>query len=102
MTAAARFGGTDLRWRETAGHSTSWLCLGPGNNIPGSILLSSSQADQAVALMRVLEATIGHSDTALGAYYRQFSPRLDKQKAVKTRARKIAGLFTCPPFWNDF
>lgn len=43
--------------------------------------------------MRLAATTIGRSDTALGAFYRRLSSRIDKQKAVTATARKIAVLF---------
>jgi transposase len=88
--------GTDLRAWKTAKHFTSWLCLAPGNKISGGKLLSSRtrcSSSRAAALLRLAATTIGHSDTALGAFYRRLSSRIGKQKAVTATARKIAVLF---------
>ncbi|WP_245314631.1 transposase [Labrys sp. WJW] len=87
--------GTDLRAWPTAKHFTSWLCLALGNKISGGRLLSSRtrrSSSRAIAFLR-LAATIGRSDTALGAFYRRLAGRIGKQKAVTATARKIAVLF---------
>jgi transposase len=36
---------------------------------------------------------VGRTDTALGAFYRRLSARIDKAKAGTATARKIAALF---------
>lgn len=50
-------------------------------------------SSRAAALLRLAATTIGRSDTALGAFYRQLSSRAGKAKAVTATARKIAVLF---------
>lgn len=88
--------GTDLSSWPSAKHFTSWLGLAPGNRISGGKLLSSRTrptANRAAALLRLAAATVGRSDTALGAFYRRLSGRIGKAKAVTATARKIAVLF---------
>ena len=48
---------------------------------------------RAAALLRLAAATVGRTDTALGAFYRRLSARIGKAKAVTATARKIAVLF---------
>jgi len=88
--------GTDLRAWPSAKHFTSWLCLAPGNKISGGKVLSSRarrSSSRAAALLRLAAVTIGRSDKALGALYRQLAARAGKAKAVTATARKIAVLF---------
>lgn len=68
----------------------------PGNKISGGKLLSSRtrrSSNRAAALLRLAAVKIGRGDTALGAFYRRLSSRIDKQNAVTATARKIAVLF---------
>ena len=70
--------GTDLRAWPTSKHFTPWLCLAPGNKISGGKVLSSRtrrSSSWAAALLRLAAATIGRSDTTLGAFYRRLSSR---------------------------
>jgi hypothetical protein len=79
-----------------AKHFTSWLCLAPSNKISGGKVLSSRtrrSGSRAAALLRLAAATVGRTDTALGAFYRRLSARIGKAKAVTATARKIAVLF---------
>jgi hypothetical protein len=46
----------------------------------------------AAALVRLAAVTVGRTETALGAFYRRLSARIDKAKAVTATARKIAVL----------
>src|SRR6266852_4040504 len=88
--------GTDLTAWPTAKHFTSWLCLAPSNKISGGKVLSSRtrrSGSRAAALLRLAAATVGRTDTALGAFYRRLSARIGKAKAVTATARKIAVLF---------
>ncbi len=43
--------------------------------------------------MRLAAASVGRTDTALGAFYRRLSARVGKAKAITATARKIAVLF---------
>ncbi len=88
--------GTNLAAWPSAKHFTSWLGLAPHNKISGGKVLSSKTrrtSNRASALLRLAAATVGRSDTALGAFYRRLSARVGKAKAVTATARKIAVLF---------
>jgi len=88
--------GTDMTRWPSSKHFTSWLCLAPGNKISGVKLLSSKtrrSSSRAAAALRLAAVTIGKTSTALGAFYRRLSARVDKSKAVTATARKIAVLF---------
>src|SRR5262245_3627881 len=77
-TAYRSFGG------EVEASSTPTICRLPD---PGGHKLSG------IALLRLAAATVGRTDTALGAFYRRLSARIGKAKAVTATARKIAVLF---------
>jgi transposase len=88
--------GDDVSAWPNAKHFTSWLCLAPSNKISGGRVLSSRtrrSGNRAAALLRLAAATVGRTDTALGAFYRRLSARIGKAKAVTATARKIAVLF---------
>jgi transposase len=88
--------GDDLSAWPSAKHFTSWLCLAPSNKISGGKVLSARtrrSGSRAASLLRLAAATVGRTDTALGAFYRRLSARIGKAKAVTATARKIAVLF---------
>jgi transposase len=88
--------GTNLAAWPSAKHFTSWLGLAPHNKISGGKVLSSKTrrtSNRAAALLRLAAATVGRTDTALGAFYRRLSARVGKAKAITATARKIAVLF---------
>ena len=88
--------GTDLKAWPNAKHFTSWLALAPHNKISGGKVLSSKThrtSNRAASLLRLAAGTVGRTDTALGAFYRRLSARVDKAKAITATARKIAVLF---------
>lgn len=87
--------GTGLSAWPSAKHFTSWLGFAPGNKISGGKLLSSRTrptANRAASLLRLAAATVGRTETALGAFYRRLSASVGKAKAVTATARKIAVL----------
>jgi len=88
--------GTNLSAWPSAKHFTSWLALAPHNKISGGKVLSSKTrrtGNRAAALLRLAAATVGRTETALGAFYRRLSGRVGKAKAITATARKIAVLF---------
>ena len=88
--------GTSLSAWPTAKHFASWLCLAPSNKISGGKVLSARtrrSSNRAAALLRLAAATVGRTETALGAFYRRLAGRVGKAKAVTATARKIAVLF---------
>ncbi len=88
--------GDDLSAWPSAKHFTSWLGLAPSNKISGGQVLASRTrrtASRTAAALRLAAATVGRTDTALGAFYRRLAARIGKAKAVTATARKIAVLF---------
>jgi hypothetical protein len=87
--------GTDMRRWPTAQHFTSWLTLAPKNKISGGRLLGSQtqpSANRAALAFRLAAATLGRTQTALGAFYRRLAGRMGKPQAVTATARKLAVL----------
>jgi hypothetical protein len=85
--------GTDIsRWK-TANHFVSWLGLCPGTKISGGKVLSTKTkptASRAAGILRMAAATLHHSQSALGAYYRRMAARIGKPQAVTATAHKLA------------
>lgn len=85
--------GTDMSKFPTVKHFCSWLGLAPRNDISGGKVLRSrtmkvrSRANQA---FRDAAASVGRSDSAVGAYYRTMRARLGPQQAIVATAHKIA------------
>jgi hypothetical protein len=85
--------GTDMHRWPTEKHFTSWLTLAPHNKISGGRLLSSRtqpSANRAAAILRLAVMNAGHTQTALGAFYRRLAFRIGKAKAITATARKLA------------
>jgi transposase len=88
--------GTDLAAWPSAQHFTSWLGLAPRNKISGGKVLSSRtprSGNRAATRLRLAAATVGRTQTALGAFYRRLAVRAGKAKALTATARKLAVLF---------
>jgi transposase len=85
--------GTDMgRW-PSAKHFASWLGLCPGTKISGGKVLSSKSkptASRAAGILRMAAASLHHSQSALGAYYRRLAGRIGKAEAVTAPAHKLA------------
>jgi transposase len=85
--------GTDMSKFPTVKHFCSWLGLAPRNDISGGKVLRSrtmkvrSRANQA---FRDAAASVGRSNSAVGAYYRAMRARLGPQQAIVATAHKIA------------
>lgn len=85
--------GTDMSKFPSVKHFCSWLGLAPRNDISGGKVLRSrtikvrSRANQA---FRDAAASVGRSDSAIGAYYRAMRARLGPQQAIVATAHKIA------------
>ncbi len=85
--------GTDMSRWPTEQHFTSWLTLAPMNKVSGGRLLSSRtlpSANRAAAILRLAAATLGRTQTALGAFYRRLAARIGKPQAITATARKLA------------
>jgi transposase len=87
--------GTDMRRWPSAQHFTSWLTLAPKNKVSGGRLLSSQtqpSANRAATAFRLAAASLGRTQTALGAFYRRLAARIGQPQAVTATARKLAAL----------
>jgi transposase len=87
--------GTDLSKFKTVKHFCSWLGLCPGTKISGGKRLSGASKHCANRLTQALKlAATGllRSRSALGAYFRRLAGRMDKPKAIKAAAHKLARL----------
>ena len=87
--------GTDMRRWPSAQHFTSWLTLAPKNKVSGGKLLSSQtqpSANRAASAFRLAAASLGRTQTALGAFYRRMAARTGKPQAITATARKLAVL----------
>lgn len=85
--------GTDITCWKTANHFVSWLGLCPGTKISGGQVLSSKTkrtASRAAVILRNVAASLHHSQSALGAYYRRMAARIGKPQAVTATAHKLA------------
>ena len=80
------------RW-PTVKHFASWLRLCPNNRITGGkVKQTRTQPTQnrASTALRIAAASLKHSDSALGAYYRRMRSRLGAPAAVTATAHKLA------------
>jgi transposase len=87
--------GPDMSRFPTVKHFTSWLGLCPGTKISGGKVLgakSKRTANRATQALKLAAAALRSSKSALGAFYRRMSARMDKPKAVTAAAHKLARL----------
>ena len=80
---------------KSAKHFASWLGLCPGTKISGGKVLSGATkrtANRLAQALRMAAFSLSRSKSALGAYYRRLSARLDKPKAITATAHKLARL----------
>ena len=87
--------GPDLSRFKSAKHFASWLGLCPGTKISGGKVLSGATkrtANRLAQALRMAAFALSRSKSALGAYYRRLSGRLDKAKAITATAHKLARL----------
>lgn len=85
--------GTDMSRWPTVKHFASWLRLCPNNRITGGkVKQTRTQPTQnrASTALRIAAASLKHSDSALGAYYRRMRARLGPPAAVTATAHKLA------------
>ena len=88
--------GFDMSPWKTVKHFTSWLSLCPGTRISGGKELKKRgkrKANRAAQAFRVGAATLGRSQSALGAFYRRIKARHGGQHAVTATAHKIARIY---------
>ena len=94
MTVISEIGPDMSRFR-TVKHFTSWLGLCPGTKISGGKTLGSRTkrtANRATQALKMAAAALRSSRSALGAFFRRMSARMDKAKAVTATAHKLARL----------
>jgi transposase len=85
--------GPDLSRFANVKHFCSWLGLCPGTKISGGKVLSSGTkraANRARQALKLAAQSLWHSDSALGAFYRRLSARMDKPRANTATAHKLA------------
>jgi transposase len=71
------------------------LTLAPKNKVSGGKLLSSQtqpSANRAAGAFRLAAASLGRTQTAIGAFYRRLAARIGKPQAVTATAWKLAVL----------
>ncbi len=87
--------GPDLAQFKSVKHFCSWLGLCPGTKISGGKRLSGTAkhcANRVTQALKVSAMGLLRSKSALGAYCRRMAARMDKPKALKATAHKLARL----------
>jgi len=87
--------GPDLSKFKTVKHFCSWLGLCPGTKISGGKRLSGRTkrcANRVTQALKMSAMGLLRSKSALGAYCRRMAARMDKPKAIKATAHKLARL----------
>lgn len=85
--------GTDMSKWPTEKHFASWLRLCPNNQITGGKVQQTGvqpTKNRASVALRVAAASLTHSDSALGAYYRRMRARHGAPGAITATAHKLA------------
>lgn len=85
--------GTDMSKWPTVKHFASWLHLCPNNKITGGKVVQNGvqpTQNRANAALRIAAASLHHSDSALGAFYRRMQARHGAPKAITATAHKLA------------
>jgi len=85
--------GTDMSKWPTVKHFASWLRLCPNNKITGGKVKQTGvqpTQNRASTALRVAAASLKHSNSALGAYYRRVRARSGAPAAVTATAHKLA------------
>ncbi len=87
--------GTDMSRFPTIKHFTSWLGLCPGTKITGGKVMSGKTkrtSNRVAQALKMAAMSLCNIKSALGAYYRRMSARMDKPKAITATAHKLARL----------
>ena len=85
--------GPNLSHFETVKQFCSWLGLCPGTKISGGKVLSAKtkrSANRVRQALKMAAMSLSHSNSALGAFYRRLSSRMDKPRANTATAHKLA------------
>jgi len=95
LTLASEVGFDMTPWK-TEKHFGSWLNLCPGTKISGGKLLNKKtkrNPNRAAQAFRMAAASLHHSQTALGAFFRRIKSRAGGKYAVTATAHKIARIY---------
>jgi transposase len=87
--------GLDMSTWPSAKHCPSWLGVAPQQRVSGGKGLRSRTrptTHRAAAALRLAAASLQHSKSALGAYFRRMKGRLGTPKASTATAHKLARL----------
>jgi len=85
--------GTDMSKWPTEKHFASWLGVAPHNDISGGKVLRSKPLKgnrRAAQALRLAAQTLGHTQTAVGSYYRRLRARKGPAHAITATAHKLA------------
>jgi transposase len=85
--------GTDMTQWPTSRHFASWLRIVPRSDITGGKPKNRRTlptTSRAVHLLRMAAMNAGRTNTAIGAFYRNFARRKGKAEAVVATAHKLA------------
>lgn len=85
--------GVDMSKWPTAKHFASWLHLCPNNKITGGKIFQTGvqpTQNRASTALRVAAASLRHSDSQLGAFYRRMRARHGAPSAITATAHKLA------------
>jgi hypothetical protein len=87
--------GVDMSRFPTEKHFCSWLGLCPQHKVSGGKILSRKVrpgANRAAQALRLAARALGHSRSALGAFFARMKSRLGAPKAITATAHKLARL----------
>jgi transposase len=88
--------GFDMTPWKTEKHFSSWLGVCPGTKKSGGKVLKNKvkrHPNRATQAFRMAAASLHHSQTALGAFFRRIKSRAGGQYAVTATAHKIARIY---------
>ena len=94
LIGVSEIGRDRSRWPSEK-HCTSWLGWCPPQTVSGGKVRSSRTrptTHRAAASLRLAAASLHHSNSALGAYFRRMKSRLGTPKAIIATAHKLARL----------
>jgi transposase len=95
LTLTSELGFDMTRWK-TVKHFTSWLGLCPRTRISGGRALAKKgkrKPNRAAQALRTAAATLGRTQTALGAFYRRVKARTGGIQAVTATAHRLARIY---------
>jgi hypothetical protein len=87
--------GTDMGPWATENHLVSWLTLAPRRQVSGGKVIRHERSrtkNRLTDALRMAASTLAHSDSYLGARFRQLRARLGPGRAIKAMAAHLARL----------